>query len=220
MIGGRQMSDVFSISRFRMASDGPGISTLIGIPRCPLDCKYCLNPACHDDDSHWPYYDAKELIDFVKRDELYMRMTGGGIVFGGGEPLSAGDFIKECALYSEKAMPGIPIRIETSLQASQEKLQELLPYVSLWIIDIKDLDPDIYYRYTHGQVDFMWHNLMYLVQHAPYGQDSIRVRVPRIPGYNTKRNVQQSVRRLQPYVKHIEVFSYRLPPEKKEGTGE
>ncbi|EPP16512.1 pyruvate formate-lyase activating enzyme [Megasphaera sp. BL7] len=149
-----------------------------------------------------------------------MRMTGGGIVFGGGEPLGQEYFVKECALYSQKTLPDIPLRIETSLQASIKNVQELLPYISLWIIDIKDLNPDVYYRYTHGQMDLMWNNLMYLVQHAPYGQDSIWVRVPRIPGYNTNRDIQKSVRRLQPYVKHIEVFSYRKPPEKREGTTE
>lgn len=211
------MPHIFSISRFRMATDGPGISTLIGIPRCPLNCQYCPNPACHTDYSQWPYYNARELIDFVRRDELYMRMTGGGIVFGGGEPLYEWEFIKECALYSKETIPAIPIRIETSLQAGIENVQELLPYISLWIIDIKDLNPDIYYRYTHGQMDLMWQNLMYIVQHTPYGQDSIWVRVPRIPGYNTNRNIQKSVRILQPYVKHIEVFSYRLPVKKKEG---
>ena len=99
-----------------------------------------------------------------------MRMTGGGIVFGGGEPLGQEYFIKECALYSQKTLPDIPLRIETSLQTSIENVQELLPYISSWIIDIKDLNPDIYYRYTHGQMDLMWNNLMYLVQHAPYGR--------------------------------------------------
>lgn len=214
------MSGIFSISRFRMATDGPGISTLIGFSGCPLNCQYCPNPICHADRSHWPDYSARELIDFVRRDELYMRMTGGGIVFGGGEPLGQEYFIEECALYSQKILPDIPLRIETSLQTSIENVQELLPYISSWIIDIKDLNPDIYYRYTHGQMDLMWNNLMYLVQHAPYGQDSIWVRVPRIPGYNTNRDIQKSVRRLQPYVKHIEVFSYRKLPEKKEGTTE
>lgn len=73
------MSGIFSISRFRMATDGPGISTLIGFSGCPLNCQYCPNPICHADRSHWPDYSARELIDFVRRDELYMRMTGGGI---------------------------------------------------------------------------------------------------------------------------------------------
>ena len=94
------MSGIFSISRFRMATDGPGISTLIGFSGCPLNCQYCPNPICHADRSHWPDYSARELIDFVRRDELYMRMTGGGIVFGGGEPLGQEYFSEECGVYS------------------------------------------------------------------------------------------------------------------------
>ena len=103
------MSGIFSISRFRMATDGPGISTLIGFSGCPLNCQYCPNPICHTDRSQCPDYSARELIDFVRRDELYMRMTGGGIVFGGGEPLGQEYFVKECALYSQKTLPDIPL---------------------------------------------------------------------------------------------------------------
>lgn len=210
------MSGIFSISRFRMATDGPGISTLIGFSGCPLNCQYCPNPICHTDRSQWPDYSARELIDFVRRDELYMRMTGGGIVFGGGEPSNKSISSKNVLCIVKKHCQ-ISLRIETSLQASIKNVQELLPYISLWIIDIKDLNPDVYYRYTHGQMDLMWNNLMYLVQHAPYGQDSIWVRVPRIPGYNTNRDIQKSVRRLQPYVKHIEVFP--IGSHQKRGRG-
>ena len=57
-------------------------------------------------------YTPEELIEVLRKDEIYYLMTGGGIVFGGGEPLLQPAFIHEvCQL----AGPGWQKRIETSL---------------------------------------------------------------------------------------------------------
>ena len=42
------MSDIMSISRLRMGTDGKGVTTLVGFYGCPLDCKYCINKHYHD----------------------------------------------------------------------------------------------------------------------------------------------------------------------------
>ena len=39
---------IFGISRLRMGTDGKGITTLVTFMGCPLKCKYCLNPKCHE----------------------------------------------------------------------------------------------------------------------------------------------------------------------------
>lgn len=95
---------VFAISRLRMRTDGKGITTLVAFMGCPLNCKYCLNPQCHE-----PIYEAdgttprknimlltpQKLHELVKVDNLYFQTTGGGICFGGGEPTMYADFITE-----------------------------------------------------------------------------------------------------------------------------
>lgn len=63
------------------------------------------------------YYSYRELIDFVKRDELYMRMTGNGVVFGDGEPLEKRRFHQKMCFVHPKTESGILLRSETSLQA-------------------------------------------------------------------------------------------------------
>ena len=43
------MAEIIGISRHRIGVDGKGVTTLVAFHGCPLDCKYCLNPQCHDD---------------------------------------------------------------------------------------------------------------------------------------------------------------------------
>ena len=40
---------IAGISRLRMETDGPGIRTLVHLSRCPLLCRYCLNPELRSD---------------------------------------------------------------------------------------------------------------------------------------------------------------------------
>lgn len=118
--------DVMSVSRLRMASDGKGVSTLVAMYGCPLHCKYCINEACHEifielpdfmkkddkkseckkeDRSGTPraLYKPEELVKVLRKDEIYYLMTGGGIVFGGGEPLLQSAFIHEvCQLADDR----------------------------------------------------------------------------------------------------------------------
>ena len=84
-----------AISRLRMLTDGEGVTTLAAFHVCPLRCKYCLTPQSLDDNSKVKYFSPCELYDEVKIDELYFLATGGGITFGGGEPLLHPVFINE-----------------------------------------------------------------------------------------------------------------------------
>ena len=86
---------ILSISRLRTYTDGDGISTLIGCVGCPLRCAYCLNPHSWDQSVKSQDLTMDELYDRVKIDNLYFLSTGGGLVFGGGEPLIYSKFIRK-----------------------------------------------------------------------------------------------------------------------------
>lgn len=79
---------VFAVSRHRLGTDGAGVTTLVGFRGCPLGCRYCLNPECVSDGVKTLYLTPEELYNRVKQDRLYFLATGGGVTFGGGEPLS------------------------------------------------------------------------------------------------------------------------------------
>lgn len=84
---------VIGVSRHRIGIDGKGVTTLVAFHGCPLHCKYCLNPEALDSDESMARYKPETLLEKVRIDDLYFRTTGGGICFGGGEPLLQVDFI-------------------------------------------------------------------------------------------------------------------------------
>ena len=195
---------IMKISRHRMGSDGKGVSTLIGFAGCPLHCAYCLNDFCHDENAAWKQYNPQELMDQVRIDDFFFRMTGGGIVFGGGEPILHSEFISAFIGIAPKEWD---FRIETSLNCSSEHVNRLIPHIDQWIIDVKDMNPEIYERYTGISNQKVCENIKLICENA--ARDKIVFRVPHIPGYNTESDVQKSVAALRE-CGEIDVFQYRI----------
>ena len=86
---------IIGISRHRLGRDGKGVTTLVAFHGCTLHCRYCLNPQCLSPDCTCLMMTPDELIDELKIDDLYFQATGGGVCFGGGEPLLRSEFIRE-----------------------------------------------------------------------------------------------------------------------------
>ena len=85
---------VVTYSRLRMLVDGDGITTLVCFHGCPLRCKWCINPFSFNPDTKVAWMTPQMLYDKVRLDELYFVATGGGVTFGGGEPLLYPGFLK------------------------------------------------------------------------------------------------------------------------------
>lgn len=184
------IGDVMSISRLRMGTDGEGVSTLITLHGCSLSCKYCINDYCHDEYCERGAYTPEKLIEVLKKDDIYYKMSGGGIVFGGGEPLLQSEFITEVFRLAD---PKWKKRIETSLNVSWDNIKPLLlKLTDEWIIDIKDINDEIYKEYTGCSNSVVLENLLKLKKSIP--PEKMRIRVPYIPNYNTTRNVEKSVK--------------------------
>lgn len=197
------LGKIMKISRLRMATDGDGISTLVGMYDCPLHCKYCINPFCHAKDTIVEEYTPEELVEIVSIDESYFKMTGGGLVFGGGEPLLQAEYIAEVgALISHKWQ----LRVETSLNVSWENVEKLIPFVSQWIIDIKDANSQIYKKYTGCENAIVLSNLEKIANQID--RKKIVVRVPSILGYNTEEDVRKTVEYLDTLCLKADVFEY------------
>lgn len=186
--------DIFSsspfigIRRHRLLTDGQGVTTLVAFHRCPLDCKYCLNPQCKDDKGIWRYLTPRQLYDRLIIDDLYFQSTGGGVVFGGGEPLLYPSFIKQMAELCKGR--GWKISVESSLNVPISHVQELTNTISEYIVDIKDMNPAIYRAYTGKDNRQVIENLEYLV--AQGCGEKVLVRIPAIKGYNTNEDIAQS----------------------------
>ena len=201
--------DILSISRLRMGTDGNGISTLVVFFDCPLHCKYCINDFCHKPQKPFvgvqhAAFTPQELIEGLKRDDIYYLMSGGGIVFGGGEPLLQSKYIhKVCTLADQRWAK----RIETSLNVPWDNIKPVLYDMDEWIIDIKDINNDIYKNYTGKDNKNMIKNLLKL--RNKISSDKIHIRIPRIAGYNSEYDIEKSIQWVRENIgAEPEVFSY------------
>ena len=200
--------------RLRMATDGAGVTALVGAYGCPLQCKLCINPQTWQgrSDGKPPFerVTPTELYDRVKIDNLYYLATGGGVTFGGGEPLLHTDFI---TAFREVCHPDWHIYAESCLNIPEENLRAAARVVDHFFIDIKDMNPAIYKAYTGRDNTLVKANLALLL--SLVGAHRITVRVPSIPDFNTEADTEASVRELQAMgVTSLDRFAYKIPTRK------
>ena len=180
-----------AINRHRLTTDGEGVTTLVGFHGCPLHCEYCLNAQCLQADGVWCRLTPGELYSEVEIDDLYFVATGGGICFGGGEPLLRSEFIKA---FAEIMNPEWKLTIETSLNVPFENVKAIASLVQMWYVDIKDMNPDIYKAYGCKENKQVVSNLQWLAANG-YA-DKVIIRLPLIPEYNTDEDRQRSQQQL------------------------
>lgn len=183
---------LIAINRHRLTTDGEGVTTLVGFHGCPLHCQYCLNAQCLQADGVWCRLTPGELYSEVEIDDLYFIATGGGICFGGGEPLLRSEFIKA---FAEIMNPEWKLTIETSLNVPLENVKVIASLVQMWYVDIKDMNPDIYKAYGCKENKQVISNLQWLAANG-YA-DKVIIRLPLIPKYNTDEDRQQSQQQLE-----------------------
>lgn len=197
---------VIGILRHRLGIDGDGVTTLVAFHGCPLRCRYCLNPQSLGDASRFPSYSPLELYNIVSVDNLYFLASGGGITFGGGEPAERMDFIKE---FRELCGLNWQLNLETSLNVPSSSVEMLLKVADTFIIDIKDVNPDIYRRYTGMSNDRVLKNL-HLIAEAKRQEDCI-IRIPHIPTFNTDDDRIETRKSLDALgFKRFDLFTYQI----------
>ena len=194
---------LLSIARLRMGIDGAGITTLAAGAGCPLHCRWCINARLLEN-APVKEVTAAELIERVRIDDLYFQVSGGGITFGGGESLLHSVFIRR---FRELCPREWRISAETSLAVPYESILPAIGAVDDFIVDCKDMSPDIYHRYTGGNGRLMRENLEMLLETV--GPDHIVVRVPLIPDYNTKEDQAENASELRSMgITRLDLFDY------------
>lgn len=194
---------IFGIGRHRLTVDGEGVTTLVAFTGCPLRCKYCLNKQSWELE-RGRLYTPELLFEEVKIDQLYFLATHGGVTFGGGEPLQQEEFIKQ---FRELCGPQWQLLAETSFNVPFENVQALDAVLDGYIIDIKDMNPEIYKAYTGKDNAIVLANLEWLLKSGD--PNRIVMRVPHIPEFNTDEDVAKSMERLKAMgVKNIDEFNY------------
>lgn len=191
------------LARLRMETDGAGVTTLVAGAGCPLSCRFCINERLLKE-APAEQVTAEELLRRVRIDDLYFRATGGGVTFGGGEALLHAAFIRR---FRSLCPPEWRIAVETSLAVPRENVLLACDAVDEFIVDCKDMNPEIYRHYTGGDAYLMRENLRFLL--ASCETERILVRVPRIPGFNTSDDQSESVRILHEMgAVRLDLFDY------------
>lgn len=199
---------VFAIERHRLTTDGQGVTTLVGAYGCPLRCRYCINPHAWDPSTLkvCKNMTPEQLYERVKVDNLYFLATGGGVTFGGGESLLHAPFI---AAFRQVCGSGWHLTAETSLHIPTPDLERVLEVVDEFIVDIKDMDEGVYASYTGQSQEPVRDNLRILAEAV--APQRVKIRIPRIPSYNTDDHVRSSLEQLREMgFTQTEVFDYLL----------
>lgn len=165
--------------------DGPGIRFVVFTQGCPMRCKYCHNP------DTWKVGEgtkmsADELLQqFVKNRAFY---RNGGITVTGGEPLLQIDFLIE--FFQKAKERKIHTCIDTSGITYQQtnaeyikKLDELMKYTDLVLLDIKHIDIEEHKKMT-GQSN---ENIIAFAKYLDEKNIPIWVRHVVVPGITDQR---------------------------------
>ena len=127
--------------------DGPGIRFVVFFQGCPLRCKYCHNP------DTWAFGKGKEMTAeelMAEYDSYKEFLKSGGITATGGEPLAQPEFLAE--LFSLAKSKGVHTCLDTSAGVynpeEHSKIDEVLKYTDLVMLDIKHIDPEEHRKLT------------------------------------------------------------------------
>lgn len=122
----------------------------------------------------------------VEKDRFFFRKDGGATI-SGGEPMAQFDFTLALARRLHEA--GIHVCLDTTGFAPAAQYLEILPYIDLFLYDIKHMDSRQHQRLTGVPNEQILSNARLLAGHGA----ALQIRVPVIPKLNARReNLEQT----------------------------
>ena len=218
---------IFDIQRFSV-HDGPGIRTIVFLKGCALRCKWCCNPESQNYTIEEMEIDGKkkiigrdvtvsEVLETIKRDIPYYRRSGGGVTLSGGESLCQPEFA--VALLRASKENGINTAMESTGFAKFDVIEQYLPYLDLYLMDIKHMDSKKHVQFTSKPNELIIDNAKKIARQAK----KLIIRVPVIPTFNDTEEeileIAEFAKEL-PNVNELHLLPYhRLGQDKYKGLG-
>lgn len=179
---------IFNIQRFSI-HDGPGIRTIVFFKGCYMRCAWCCNPESQRYEIETLVEKGKpktvgrdvtveEIMPELLADIPYYRRSDGGVTLSGGEFLAQHEFARE--LLAACKEEGLHTAVESTANAPYEHIEEVLPYIDLYLLDIKHMDGEKHKKYTGADNSRILENAKRLSRSGV----SLIIRTPVVPGFN------------------------------------
>ena len=197
---------IFDIKRFAV-HDGPGIRTTVFMKGCPLSCRWCHNPesmnpaSCTvvktvrigakvftEDEIVGREMTVEDVMKVLRKEQIFMEESDGGVTFSGGEPLYQHDFLIDLLFACQKE--GMHTTVDTCGFANWNVLEKVALHTNLFLYDLKLMDTDIHKINTGVPNQLILDNLTKLVETGK----KVRIRIPLIPDITlTLNNIRQTI---------------------------
>lgn len=130
--------------------DGPGVRYVVFTQGCPMRCAYCHNPDTWEVGIN-EQKDTEEILADYEKYRPYL--TGGGLTVTGGEPMLQMEFLTELFRKAKErdintCLDTSGITFNRSSEVYMKKLNELLKYTDLIMLDIKHIDDEQHKKLT------------------------------------------------------------------------
>jgi pyruvate formate lyase activating enzyme len=160
----------------------------------------------------------EEVLKEVLRDAPFYRKSGGGVTFSGGEPFEQVEFLAATAELCNRNF--VHTAVETCGAVLWETIERALPFIDLFLFDIKEMNPGKHEEFTGVSNERLLDNFKRLLGTGK----NVVARVPLIPGYNdSEENIEALVRFLLAHAPGVGVDLlpyHRLGKTKYERLGE
>lgn len=197
---------IFDIQRYSI-HDGTGIRTICFLKGCVLRCKWCCNPESQEYAIQEMTVRGKkkivgqdvtvaEVMETVEKDRPYYNRSGGGLTLSGGESLCQPKFARDLLRAAKES--GINTAMESMGCAKWETIEEVLPWLDHYLLDIKHTNSAKHKEFTGRGNELMLENARRI---AESGKTKLSIRVPVIPTFNDTPEE----------IKSIAVFADKLP---------
>jgi pyruvate formate lyase activating enzyme len=154
-----------------------------------------------------------DIVKEVLSDRLFYGNSGGGVTISGGEPL----FFPEISLGLAKRLKeeSIEVAIETSCFQRWDKIEPLLPFIDLFLVDIKSFDPEKHRQIIGWPLSPILENIERLIA----ADANVRIHLPIIPDFNNNEkhfeNCLEFLGKFADRLNGVDILPYHVYGEKK-----
>ena len=218
---------IFNIQRFSI-HDGPGIRTIVFFKGCYMRCAWCCNPESQEYGIQTLTENGKEktvgrdvtveeILPELLSDEPYYRRSGGGITLSGGEILAQPEFARD--LLHACQDNGLHTAVESTANAPWENVAAILPYLDLYLMDIKHMNSAKHKEFTSQPNELILENARKITDAGT----RLIVRTPVIPTFNATKEEIGEIAKFASSLKGVtqmHILPYhRIGTDKYKGLG-